>query len=170
MLAISEFYNSLNSEYNLVKHEKPFRLAVRSSAIGEDSEDSSSAGQNDTFLGLTSLEAVLDGVRKCWASLYTFQSVEYRRQHVQPIDTQMAVVVQVMVASECAGVLFTQHPSNGDPSKMLITANFGLGEVGVNKQILNVFYYFCSYSLSFRELSNQIRTPLSVPTVVLVLR
>lgn len=40
----------------------------------------------------------------------------------------MAVVVQVMVPSDCAGVLFTRHPASGDPSKILITANYGLGE------------------------------------------
>lgn len=56
-----------------------FKLAVRSSAIGEDGSDTSSAGQNDTFLGLKTLEEVFIGVKKCWASLYAFQSVQYRR-------------------------------------------------------------------------------------------
>lgn len=105
------------------------RMAVRSSAIGEDGEDASSAGQNETFLGVQDLDGIFGAIRKCWASLYTYRSVEYRRQHVQPIRTEMAVVVQTMVDSECAGVLFTKHPANGDPSKVLITANYGLGEV-----------------------------------------
>lgn len=124
--AITEQYEKLVAD---VGTTELLRVAVRSSAIGEDSEDASSAGQNETFLGLHGLEEVLQAVQKCWASLYTYRSVEYRRQHVQPINAQMAVVVQAMVASDCAGVLFTKHPGNGDPSKVLITANYGLGEV-----------------------------------------
>ena len=51
------------------------------------------------------------------------------RQNGQPVETGMAVVIQEMVAAEAAGVLFTRDPINGDPSKIVITANFGLGEV-----------------------------------------
>lgn len=70
----------------------------------------------------------MDAVKKCWASLYSYHSVQYRKQHIQPINTQMAVVIQLMIPSECAGVLFTNHP-DGNPTKVLITANYGLGEV-----------------------------------------
>lgn len=107
------------------------KVAVRSSAIGEDGMDSSSAGQNETFLGIQGINEVLLAVQKCWASLFTTQSVTYRTQNLQPVNTKMAVVVQKMVASDCAGVLFTQHPVTKDPSKLLITANYGLGEVSV---------------------------------------
>lgn len=107
----------------------PIKLAVRSSAVGEDSAGASSAGQNETFLGLKSIEEVLHAIRKCWASLFTYQSVTYRQQNLQPIDTEMAVVLQTMVPSDSAGVLFTNYPLNNDPNKILITANFGLGEV-----------------------------------------
>ena len=62
------------------------RFAVRSSAVGEDSEDLSSAGQNDTFLGCKSLDSIFKAVIKCWASLYSHQSVEYRRQNGQAIS------------------------------------------------------------------------------------
>ena len=51
------------------------------------------------------------------------------RQNGQVVKTGMAVVIQEMVAAEAAGVLFTRDPINGDPSKIVITANFGLGEV-----------------------------------------
>jgi len=111
---------------------KDLRFAVRSSAIGEDSDDASSAGQNETFLGLRNLTEILDSIKLCWASLFTYQSVEYRRQHIQPVNTEMAVVVQIMVPADCAGVLFTRHPASGDPSKILITANYGLGETVVS--------------------------------------
>ncbi len=55
------------------------RLAVRSSAIGEDSDEVSAAGQNETFLGCRGLEGIRTALAKCWASLLKFQSVEYRR-------------------------------------------------------------------------------------------
>lgn len=106
-----------------------FRVAVRSSAIGEDGAESSSAGQNATYLGVDDIEQVTIAIRNCWASLFTPQSVSYRLQIVQPIRTQMAVVIQTMIPADAAGVLFTHLPLNNNPNKLLITGNFGLGEV-----------------------------------------
>lgn len=102
--------------------------AVRSSAISEDSEELSAAGQNETVLGCTTEEKLKQAILTCWASLYTYQSVQYRWQHGLPIRTDMAVVIQKMVPSDSAGVLFTWHPSTNDPSQMVITSNYGLGE------------------------------------------
>lgn len=116
---------------NNIADDSPLKVAVRSSAIGEDGTESSSAGQNDTFLGVHGIDDVLIAVRKCWASLFTAQSVTYRIQNLQPINTKMAVVIQKMIAPDCAGVLFTQHPVTRDPSKLLATANYGLGEVKI---------------------------------------
>lgn len=107
----------------------PLKLAVRSSAIGEDSAELSSAGQNESFLGLGYLDEVLKCIQMCWASLYTVQSVKYRVQNAKPVITEMATVIQEMVAPDCAGVMFTRHPVNNNPSVMLVTANYGLGEV-----------------------------------------
>ncbi|XP_050499805.1 uncharacterized phosphotransferase YvkC isoform X1 [Diabrotica virgifera virgifera] len=106
--------------------------AVRSSAVGEDSEQFSSAGQNETFLGCQSHEQILEAIQACWASLYTYQSVQYRWQHGVPVVTSMAVVIQKMVKADSAGVLFTCHPSTCNPSQMVITSNFGLGETVVS--------------------------------------
>ena len=61
------------------------RFAVRSSAVGEDGEVLSSAGQNTTVLGCKGFDAIVKGVQECWASLVSFQSVEYRRQHGEPL-------------------------------------------------------------------------------------
>lgn len=105
------------------------RFAVRSSAVGEDSEDLSSAGQNETFLGCRGKNAIIEAIAKCWGSLFTFQSVEYRRQNGQLIDVPMGVVIQEMVNAESAGVLFSRDPVSGNPGKIVITANYGLGEV-----------------------------------------
>jgi hypothetical protein len=61
------------------------RFAVRSSAVGEDGEELSSAGQNITVLGCQGFESIMAGLQKCWASLLSYQSVEYRRQHGEPL-------------------------------------------------------------------------------------
>lgn len=115
---------------------EPHLFAVRSSAVGEDTEDLSSAGQNKTLLGVCGeLTDILEAIQSCWASLYNLQSVQYRRQFGQPVQIGMGIVVQQMVPADSAGVLFTWHPSTGDPRQMLITANFGLGESVVSAQV-----------------------------------
>lgn len=111
------------------------RIAVRSSSVCEDGEDVSAAGQNDTFLGLRSVDDILTAVKRCWASLYSPLSVQYRKQNIQPIRTGMAVVVQTMLAADCAGVLFSQHPITGDRKQCLISANYGLGESVVSGEV-----------------------------------
>ncbi|XP_041376866.1 putative phosphoenolpyruvate synthase [Gigantopelta aegis] len=105
------------------------RFAVRSSAAGEDGSDVSSAGQMETFLGvLGSIQLLADAVRKCWASAFTFQAVEYRRQHGQPLDAPVGVVIQEMIPSDVSGVLFTHEPMTGNPCQMVINASYGLCE------------------------------------------
>ena len=112
------------------------KLAVRSSAIGEDGKELSCAGQNDTFLGVLGKDNVISSIAKCWASLYSYRSVEYRRQHGQPILASMSVVLQEMVDPVAAGVIFTADPLTGEEGKITITANWGLGEsvVGGNAE------------------------------------
>ena len=105
------------------------RFAVRSSAIGEDSDELSSAGQNETILGCKGLPSIVKAIQRCWGSLFAALSVEYRRQNGQQIFVPMGVVIQEMVAADSAGVIFSRDPLSGDPSKIIITANYGLGEV-----------------------------------------
>ncbi|XP_018366486.1 PREDICTED: uncharacterized protein LOC108763401 isoform X2 [Trachymyrmex cornetzi] len=118
-----------------VNEKGVWRYAVRSSAIGEDSEDTSAAGQNSTYLGVKNASDVIECVAKCWASLFSYQSVEYRRQNGLPIRATMGVCVQRMVDAEAAGVMFTRHPTTGDPSNIVITANYGLGEAVVSGKV-----------------------------------
>ncbi|KAJ8956354.1 hypothetical protein NQ318_015092 [Aromia moschata] len=135
-ILLPQIVNAILNEIDNVKMscnmQEVVAWAVRSSAIGEDSEELSAAGQNETFLGCLTTEEVLRSVTACWASLFTFQSVNYRRQHGLPVLSQMAVVVQKMVRADSAGVLFTWHPSTSNPSQMVITSNFGLGETVVS--------------------------------------
>ncbi|WP_049895489.1 phosphoenolpyruvate synthase [Halopiger xanaduensis] len=106
-------------------------VAVRSSATAEDLPDASFAGQQETFLNVTEAD-LLDRVRECWASLFTQRAIYYRQE--QGFDhsaVNIAVVVQQMVDAEKSGVMFTSHPSTGDPT-MIIEAAWGLGEAVVS--------------------------------------
>ncbi|KAG0430594.1 hypothetical protein HPB47_022551, partial [Ixodes persulcatus] len=106
------------------------RFAVRSSAVGEDSEEMSCAGQMETFLNVAGLQEVMRSAVKCWASQFRHPALEYKWQHGQPLEAPMAVLVQEMVQSDVAGVLFTCDPVSGDPTRLVINANYGLGEGG----------------------------------------
>ncbi|XP_075215560.1 rifampicin phosphotransferase-like isoform X2 [Lycorma delicatula] len=109
--------------------------AIRSSGLTEDTAKLSSAGQNATFLACIGLESILRAIQKCWASLYSFQSVQYRRLHGIPLKSSMGIVIQKMVASEIGGVMFTCDPVTGNPFETVITANYGLGETVVSAAV-----------------------------------
>lgn len=103
-------------------------VAVRSSAIAEDTADASFAGQQETYLWVVGADAVLDHVLRCWASLYSPQAISYRERLGVPADqVAMAVVVQRMVEAEAAGVLITLDPVTGDRSQITVEGAFGLG-------------------------------------------
>ncbi|MEO6086066.1 MAG: PEP/pyruvate-binding domain-containing protein, partial [Umezawaea sp.] len=108
-------------------------VAVRSSATAEDLPDASFAGQQDTFLDVSGTAAVLDAVRRCWASLWTERAVDYRARHgIAPDDVAIAVVVQRMVPASAAGVLFTADPVTGARDRLVVNAVRGLGEALVS--------------------------------------
>jgi pyruvate, water dikinase len=107
-------------------------VAVRSSATCEDSAEASFAGLQDTYLWIRGEDGVVDAVRRCWASLYTVDSVAYRRRRSLPEDgIAMAVVVQRMVDARSSGVMFTRNPLNGDRSVVAVEASWGLGSAVV---------------------------------------
>jgi pyruvate, water dikinase len=111
-------------------------VAVRSSATLEDSAAASFAGLQDTYLGVAGPDAVLEQVRRCWASLYNEESVAYRRRLGLPErGLAMAVVVQRMVAPRAAGVMFTRSPVTGDRSVVAIEGVWGLGSALVSGDV-----------------------------------
>ncbi|XP_076168383.1 rifampicin phosphotransferase-like isoform X2 [Ptiloglossa arizonensis] len=122
-------------DLELEDNDKPHRYAIRSSAVGEDSCETSVAGQNSTYLGVQSADDIIKSVAMCWASLFSYQSVEYRRQYGMFVKTSMGVCVQKMVNADAAGVMFTRHPTTADPSNIVITANHGLGETVVSATV-----------------------------------
>jgi len=111
-------------------------VAVRSSATMEDSAAASFAGLQDTYLAVRGVAAVLDAVRRCWASLYNDESVAYRRRLRLPEDgLAMGVVVQRMVSPRAAGVMFTRSPVTGDRSVVAIEGTWGLGSALVAGEV-----------------------------------
>jgi pyruvate,water dikinase len=111
-------------------------VAIRSSATTEDAEDASFAGLQDTYLWVTSLDDALAKIRSCWASLYSVESVGYRRRRGVPeAGVSMAVVVQRMVDARTAGVMFTRSPLTGDRSVMTIEGAWGLGSAVVGGEV-----------------------------------
>jgi len=86
------------------------------------------AGQQETFLNVNR-EGLLEAVRKCWSSLFTKRAITYRQEKgFRHQDVLISVAVQLMVEAKSAGVMFTLHPATGDTSKIMIEANWGLGE------------------------------------------
>jgi pyruvate,water dikinase len=111
-------------------------VAVRSSATAEDTASASFAGMNETFLNISGAEAVVDAVRRCWASLFGARTVFYRaKRGLGQADMDIAVVVQLQVQSTRAGVMFTIDPSTGRDDRLVIEGSFGLGEAVVSGQV-----------------------------------
>jgi pyruvate,water dikinase len=107
-------------------------VAVRSSATAEDLPEASFAGQQETFLNVQGVEEVLAAVKRCWASLWTARAIGYRaRQGIDHSGISLAVVVQMLVPAEAAGILFTASPVTGRRDQAMISASWGLGEAVV---------------------------------------
>src|SRR5450755_1756822 len=111
-------------------------VAVRSSALGEDSQDATFAGQQETYLWVRGVQHVCDAVRDCWVSLYSPTAISYRASlgHEQT-DAAMGVTIQLMVDAESSGVMFTCNPVSGDPSMVAINASWGLGLAVVGGEV-----------------------------------
>ena len=107
--------------------------AVRSSATAEELPTASFAGQQDTYLNVVGLAAILHHISRCWASLFTERAVTYcLRNGFDHRKVRMGVVVQQMVFPEAAGVLFTADPVTSNRKVACVEASFGLGEVLVS--------------------------------------
>jgi pyruvate,water dikinase len=110
-------------------------VAVRSSAIGEDSAETTFAGLQDTYLWVRGAERVCAAVRDCWASLDNPEAVSYRERMGIVGEAAMGVAVQAMVDAEVSGVMFTCNPVSGDPSTVAVNASWGLGLAVVGGEV-----------------------------------
>ncbi|WP_339217594.1 phosphoenolpyruvate synthase [Paenibacillus sp. FSL W7-1332] len=107
--------------------------AVRSSATAEDLPHASFAGQQDTYLNIIGVDAIMQHISKCWASLFTDRAVIYRMQNgFDHRQVYLSVVVQRMVFPEASGILFTADPMTSNRNLLSIDAGFGLGEALVS--------------------------------------
>jgi rifampicin phosphotransferase len=108
-------------------------VSVRSSATAEDLPEASFAGQQDTFLNLIGVKAVLTAIQRCWASLWSDRAISYRASlGLDSRNVHLAVIIQRMAEASVAGVLFTANPLTGKRRESVIEANPGLGEAVVS--------------------------------------
>jgi rifampicin phosphotransferase len=131
-----EMAHGIRAAYEEMSDDAETPVAVRSSATAEDLLGASFAGQQDTYLNVRGAEALLEAVKSSWASLWTARAMAYRaRQGIDPATVSLAVVVQRMVESESAGVMFTANPANGRRNEVAISAAWGLGESVVSGSV-----------------------------------
>jgi rifampicin phosphotransferase len=131
-----EMAEEIQASFEELSKDGESTVAVRSSATAEDLPGMSFAGQQETYLNVRGAEALREAVKNCWASLWTARAMAYRaRQGIGPATVSLAVVVQRMVESEAAGVMFTANPSNGRRDQTTISAAWGLGESVVSGSV-----------------------------------
>ncbi|HEV8461397.1 MAG TPA: PEP/pyruvate-binding domain-containing protein [Gaiellaceae bacterium] len=124
--------DEVSASYAALGEDVP--VAVRSSALDEDAEDATFAGQQETILWVRGADAVCEAMRECWASLFSAPAAAYR-ERLGHTDPAMGVTVQEMVDAEVSGVLFTCNPVSGDPSMVAINASWGLGLAVVGGEV-----------------------------------
>lgn len=156
--AILEAYEHMNIDPSIrgtpvqdliTSGREPSYVAVRSSATAEDLPEASFAGQQATYLNVKGPKHLLAAVLACWASLYTARAIYYRVENHFPHEKVLiAVVVQKMVNSEVAGVMFTVNPVTQDQNELLIEASYGLGEAVVSGSITPDEYHVAKKGLA----------------------
>jgi pyruvate, water dikinase len=126
-------------------------VAVRSSATAEDLPDASFAGQQETYLNVRGLSAVMVAVRQVFASLYNDRAIAYRVHHGFPHSTvALSAGIQRMVRSDrgASGVIFTLDPETGFREVVLVTSAFGLGEMIVQGAVNPDEFYLYKANVS----------------------
>ncbi len=131
------------------------RVAVRSSAVAEDSKTASWAGQLESYLNVTK-NGLIDAIRECWNSIKSERALSYAaEQNLNEGDLVVAVVVQKMVESEVSGVMFTVNPVTHDQNEIMIEAGFGLGEMIVQGMITPDNFLLDKNSLEIKNIDVQ---------------
>jgi len=120
------------SHITLTKHVLNPAVAVRSSAIAEDLDGASFAGMQETVLNVRNEKALVDAVRKVWQSVESLQAKAYR-ERIGVGKSAMAVLVQLQVVAQSAGVAFARDPMTGEEA-IVVEAVAGLGEKLVSGQ------------------------------------
>lgn len=132
---------SLLTEINVsFKNLEMEYVAVRSSAISEDSAETSWAGELESFLNTSEIN-LLDNIKRCWASLFSPRALIYQMNNKIDIQQmEIAVVIQKMVQSDISGICFTANPVNRNFDELIIEASYGLGEAIVSGSLTPDMY------------------------------
>jgi phosphoenolpyruvate synthase/pyruvate phosphate dikinase len=141
-------------------------VAVRSSAIGEDSRTASFAGQHDSFLNIVGIDAVVRAVARCWQSVLSPRAADYRRQ--QGLFTEqptIAVLVQRLVPADISAVVFSGNPVTGNSDEVVINVSWGLGESIMGGTVTPDTYTLSKHNLTIasREIAQKERMTVLVP-------
>jgi pyruvate,water dikinase len=142
-LAVTAAYHQLGE---LVGRTDP-PVAVRSSAVDEDGQTASFAGQHESYLNISGAEAVLDAVARCLESAYSERALHYRRLHGLAPAPRLAVLVQHLVLADSAVVVFSADPRSGQADRVVINAAWGLGESLVGGSVTPDLYVVQKRSL-----------------------
>ncbi|MEK6891021.1 MAG: phosphoenolpyruvate synthase [Nanoarchaeota archaeon] len=137
--------------HHILKHtSEPIFVAVRSSATTEDLDDSSFAGQQESYLNIKGNNELMLSIKKVFASLFTARAIYYRKKRgFSKEKFALAVVVQKMIDSEKSGVIFTKNPINKN-NNVVLEAVFGLGE-GIVSGMIKPDHYEVSDDLKIVE-------------------
>jgi len=141
-------------------------VAVRSSAVDEDGQTASFAGQYDTFLNIVGDEAISDAVARCWASARSPRVEAYRhRQGLPTHNVRLAVLVQQLVAADISAVAFSVNPVTGNSGEIIINASWGLGESIVSGTVTPDTYMVRKSDLSMikRQIARKRRMTVLAP-------
>ena len=145
-------YNEISENISALCKSGEVFVAVRSSVSVKDSTVSSFPGMMDTYHYLKGENEIIEHIRKCWASLWTARAVMSRYYKKIEHDCGLiAPVVQKMVHSEVAGVLFTANPITSARDEMVIESNWGLGESVVSGKSMNDFFILSKPDLELRK-------------------
>ncbi|HHC6581139.1 TPA: phosphoenolpyruvate synthase [Vibrio parahaemolyticus] len=123
-----------NNYEELIEGNTELSVAVRSSATAEDLPDASFAGQQETFLNVKGIDAVLEATKHVYASLFNDRAISYRvHQGFDHRGISLSAGIQRMVRSDKAssGVMFTLDTESGFDQVVFITSSWGLGEMVV---------------------------------------
>jgi pyruvate, water dikinase len=158
--ALAAAYRALGERTNSAEPS----VAVRSSAVDEDGQDASFAGQHDTYLNVSGLANVAAAVRRCWQSAATPRALDYRRQHgLQTEGIRLAVLVQQLVAADVAAVVFSHNPINGRRDEVVVNASWGLGESIVGGTVTPDTYIVAKSDFTVRSRRIGAKERMTVP-------
>lgn len=137
-------------------------VAIRSSATAEDLPNASFAGQQESYLNIKGAADVVNRVQQCYSSLFTDRATYYRhKQHFPHEKVALSAAVQMMVFSKASGIMFSVNVANGDASKIVIDAIYGLGEYIVLGKVTPDHFVIDKQSMKIVE-KNIIKQPIEL--------